>query len=365
MKRTPLYDEHIALGGNMVDFGGWNLPIQYTGIVGEHKSVRAAAGLFDVSHMGEISISGPDAGAFMEYLITNDISGLGDNEIAYSPMCNKNGGTVDDLLIYRYSKDHYLLVVNAANIEKDWQYINENSFGRVKLENISDKTSQLAIQGPQAQEILSGLTDADLNALNFYCFYPQIKIAGKDTMISRTGYTGEDGFELYIDNKDAPALWKILLEHGKDKGLVPVGLGARDTLRFEAALPLYGHELSESISPVEAGLGIFVKIDKPGDFLGKAALTEQKINGPKRKLVGLEMTGRGLPRKDCQIAKEGQIIGYVTSGSFSPSTGKNFAMGLVSAEYAVIDSEVEIIIRDKPVEAKVIRRPFIAKKYKK
>lgn len=365
MKKTALYEAHLALGGQMVEFNGWVLPMQYESILAEHKGVREAAGLFDVSHMGEISVRGQDAEAFLQALLTNDLSTMKDNQVLYSPMCNPEGRTLDDLLVYRLSAEEYFVVGNAANTERNWAHFKAHSFGNLQLENITDEVGLIALQGPRAQEILAGLTKKDLSALVFYRFDPEVEIAGVKALVSRTGYTGEDGFELYVNNRDAAQIWQALLEYGKDKGLVPAGLGARDTLRFEAALPLYGHELTESISPIEAGLGFFVKTDKPQDFIGKEALTKERAQGPSRRLAGLEMLGRGIPRQGYQVAKDGLTVGFITSGSFSPSTGKNFALALVDAKEIEIGNQLDVLIRERPVAAQVVRRPFVDKKYKK
>lgn len=366
MKKTPLYEEHVKLGGKIVDFGGWALPVQYSGIVAEHTATRERAGLFDVSHMGEIMVEGADAEAFLQYLITNDISHSADFAITYSPMCYENGFVVDDLLVYRYNKQKYLLVVNAANTDKDFAYIQEHLRGDVRVENISDQVGQLALQGPQAEAILAPLCKGcDLSQLAFYHFYPEVDLAGKRVLISRTGYTGEDGFEIYCAAADAPELWQLLLHAGEAAGLLPAGLGARDTLRFEAGLPLYGHEISETISPLEGMLGIFVKKDKPMDYLGKEALAKARETGLQRKLVGLEMVGRGIPRDHYKVLKDGQEVGFVTSGSFSPTTGKNLALAIVQAPLAVVGESLDVVIREKPVEARVVARPFVQKNYKK
>lgn len=363
MKQTPLYDQHVSLGGRIIDFGGWALPVQYTGIVEEHEHVRGAAGLFDVSHMGEITVKGKDAQSFIQHLVTNDISKAVDGQAVYSPMCYPDGGVVDDLLVYRLGAEDYLLVVNAANTDKDYAWICEHLEGDVKVENVSDRWAQLAIQGPKAQDILQKLTDYPLGDIRFYRFAPNVRVAGYDALVSRSGYTGEDGFELYTDPINAPALWQALLDAGKEEGLIPAGLGARDTLRFEAALPLYGQEISAEISPLEAGLNRFVKLDKP-EFIGRDALAKQAEEGLKRKVVGFELVERGIPRSHYNIEKDGQPIGFVTTGSFSPTLKKNIGLALVQSEYAADGMEFDVIIRDKPVKAQVVPVPFYSKKYK-
>lgn len=369
MSRTSLYNEHLALNASMVNYHGWELPVQYTGILKEHLAVRQGAGMFDVSHMGEFKIAGEGAEDFLQGLVTNDVRQLQDYMIQYSPLCYDDGGIVDDLLIYRYSVKEYLLVVNAANVEKDWEYIKERvkAFPQLKLENLSSEYSQIAVQGPLAEELLNPLVDADLVALGFYHFYPGVTIAGiKDIILSRTGYTGEDGFEIYLRNESAPELWRYFLDNCQDKGLVPVGLGARDTLRFEAALPLYGNELSDQIKPLEARTSYFVHFEKPEDFPGKKALLNLKQQGIKRKIAGLEMLGRGIPRGGYQVMDGAKEVGFVTSGNYSPSTGKNLALALLDFEVAsATGKEVAILIREKPVAAKVVKLPFVKKNFKR
>ncbi len=363
MKQTPLYDEHVRLGGRIIDFGGWALPVQYSGITLEHEAVRNVAGLFDVSHMGEITVKGKDAQGFIQRLVTNDISKAVDGQAVYSPMCYPDGGVVDDLIVYRLGAEDYLLVVNAANTDKDFEWINEQLAGDVKIENVSSQWAQLALQGPEAQTILQKLTDYPLGNIRFFHFVPEVTVAGLKALVSRGGYTGEDGFELYTDPANAPALWNAVLDAGKEEGLLPAALGARDTLRFEAALPLYGQEISADISPMEAGLNRFVKLDK-ADFIGKAALDKQAEEGLKRKLVGFEMVERGIPRSHYDVQADGKTVGFVTTGSFSPTLKKNIGLALVEAGCAAEGTELNIIIRDKPVKARVIPIPFYNKKYK-
>lgn len=364
MKKTPLYENHLALHGKMIAFGGWLLPVEYTGIIAEHRQVRAAAGLFDVSHMGEILIRGRDSGVFLQELLTNDLSKTPPYKVVYSPMCYENGGVVDDLLVYKFADDHYLLIVNAANTDKDYDWIKDHLSGDTEVVNVSEHYAQLAIQGPQAQSILQAASDFPLENIRFYTFVPETKICGVQAMVSRTGYTGEDGFEIYMPAEKAPAVWEALLELGRGRGLVPVGLGARDTLRFEAALPLYGHELSADITPLEAGLGAFVKLNK-GDFIGKEALASQQVQGLKRRLAGFEMTGRGIPRSGYEIMDNGSRIGFVTSGSYSPSLEKNLGLALLDSRYCDPGTEFEVVIRNKAVGARVSDLPFYRKKYKK
>jgi len=364
MKKTPLYEEHVKLGGKVIDFGGWALPVQYTGILEEHEAVRTRAGLFDVSHMGEVSVKGPDAGKFMQKLVTNDISPMEDHQVYYSPMCYPDGGVVDDLLIYKYQTDEYLLVVNASNTEKDFQWMQDNLEGSVEIKNISDIFAELAIQGPKAEVILQKLTDTDLGEIKFFYFRPLVVLDGIKALVSRTGYTGEDGFEIYLAPEDAPYLWNKLLDLGKDEGLIPAGLGARDTLRFEAALPLYGQEIAQDITPLEAGLGIFVKLAKK-DFIGRDALACQMEGGIPRRLVGFEMLDRGVPRSHYPVQAKGKEIGFVTTGSFSPTLKKNIGLALIQKEFAAAGAELEIVIRNKNLKARMVKVPFYQKRYKK
>lgn len=367
-KRTPLYSAQKALGAKFTSFGGWELPVLYTDILKEHNAVRNNAGLFDVSHMGEILISGEDAVPFVNKIITNDVSAIPQNKILYSPMCYENGTVVDDILIYKFSEDEILLIVNAGNIEKDEAWIHEHVSGNVTVENISDKFVLLALQGPKSEEILKTIMDEEIELPSFYWF-TETNILGMKVLLSRTGYTGEDGFEiyLYLPNPcaDYEKLWNGILDAGKDMGIMPTGLGARDTLRLEAALPLYGHELSDSILPLEARLKTFVKLDKKEDFIGRTALSTQLEQGLKRKLYGFEMIDRAIPRNGYEVTRDGAKIGYVTSGGLLPTMGKNG--GLVLSEDLTLanDDTIEIIIRQRACEAKIVPLPFYKKKYKK
>ncbi len=357
LKRTPIYAEHAAAKAKLIDFGGWEMPVQYAGVIEEHQTVRTKAGLFDVSHMGEIDVRGPQALELVNHWITNDVNRIADGQILYSPMCYPNGGIVDDLLVYRYSPEHIYLVVNASNTDKDFAWMQEQAQGfNAELHNVSPETAQLALQGPLAEKILQKLTNVELSAIRYYWFRHG-QIAGVECLISRTGYTGEDGFEFYFAPEKAAELWRKVLEAGKPEGIQPIGLGARDTLRFEARLPLYGNELGPEISPLEAGLGIFVKLNKP-EFNGKEALVKQKEAGLSRKLVGLEMIERGIARSHYPIQKDGQDVGFVTSGSYSPTLNKNIALGLIQSDLAVLGEEMDVMIRNKPVKAKVIPTPF-------
>jgi aminomethyltransferase len=358
-RRTPLYEMHLKYGGKMIEFGGWSLPVQYTGIKEEHQAVRSNCGLFDVSHMGEVSVKGGAALTMLQKLVTNDPARLAAGQTQYTPMCYPDGGVVDDLLIYKLSDAEYLLVINAANIEKDWAWILGQSAGLdVEIANLSDTTAQLALQGPLAEIILAQLSDRPLADLKYYWFYPQCLVAGKKVLISRTGYTGEDGFEIYCRPEDVPILWEVLLETGKPWGLIPVGLGCRDTLRFEACLPLYGHELSATISPLEAGLSAFVKLEKSA-FNGQTALVAQKRQGLQRKLVGLKALGRGVARAGYPVRDDaGRLIGHVTSGSYAPTLDQNLALALVNLDYAVVGQQLGFEVRGKIIAAEVVAKPF-------
>lgn len=364
MKRTPLYDKHLECKGKIIDFGGWELPVEYSGIRAEHDAVRNAAGLFDVSHMGEVTVVGDDAEKYIQHIVTNDITVLDDFQICYTTMCYPDGGVVDDLLVYKYNAKRYLLVINASNTDKDYEWLKANEFGNIRIDNASGYFAQLAIQGPNAQEILQKLTDKNLDEIEFYHFADGVKIQSITALVSRTGYTGEDGFEIYLDGKDVAELWDMLLKAGKDLGLIPAGLGARDTLRFEAALPLYGQEIDRDITPLEAGLGFCVKLGKE-DFIGRDALAKQKSEGLKRKLAGFEMVERGIPRSHYEVFANGRKIGYVTTGSMSPTLNKNIGLALIEAEYAKEGTEIDVLIRNKNVKAKIVKKPFYIKKYKK
>jgi aminomethyltransferase len=360
MNQTPLYDRHIALGGRIVDFGGWALPLQYSGILEEHTAVRQAAGLFDVSHMGELRLCGPDALDNLQHLLTNDLERSQVGQAVYSPMCAPDGGVVDDLLAYRRSDADWLLVVNAANTAVDEAWIRAHLRGQATLSNCSDQMAQLALQGPAAESILQALTDVPLATLRGFRFYGDIPVDGVRCLVSRTGYTGEDGFELYLAAEAAAGLWDTLLETGRTAGLLPAGLGARDTLRFEAALPLYGQELSRTISPLEAGLDRFVKLDKT-DFIGRAALLDQQERGLARRRIGLAMTGRGIPRSHYEVTCQDRTVGFVTSGSYSPTLRQNLALALVDSVCADADAALAVIIRNRPEAARVTGLPFYAR----
>ncbi|CAM3994140.1 glycine cleavage system aminomethyltransferase GcvT [Mesobacillus thioparans] len=359
LKRTPLFEVYKEYGGKTVDFGGWELPVQFSSIKEEHESVRTKAGLFDVSHMGEVEVKGPDSLDYLQKLMTNDVSKLKNGGAQYTAMCYENGGTVDDLLVYKIEDDHYLLVVNASNIEKDFDWMQKHLAGDVKIENLSEGMAQLAIQGPKAEEILQKLSsEHDLSTIGFFKFSEEVDLNGKKALVSRTGYTGEDGFEVYCDANDAVSLWKEILEAGKDDGMLACGLGARDTLRFEANLALYGQELSPEISPLEAGIGFAVKLNKEADFIGKEALKQQKENGLPRKLVGIEMIDRGIPRHGYPVYKGEVKIGEVTTGTQSPTLKKNIGLALIDTNETELGNEVEVEIRGKRLKAAVSATPF-------
>jgi len=360
-RRTPLYEAHVKAGGKMIDFHGWLLPVQYSSILKEHENVRTKAGLFDVSHMGEIEVSGSDAFEFLQYMLTNDITAK-PGKAVYSPMCYADGGTVDDLIVYKQNDDKYLLVVNASNTDKDFQWLQDNRKGNVYIKNRSDEYAQIALQGPESENILRSLAataDAQgiLSGLKFYRYVNEFKIGDVNVILSRTGYTGEDGFELYCSPADALKLWDMLCEKGADFGLMPAGLGARDTLRLEAGLPLYGQELSEAISPVMAGLGRFVKPDK-GDFIGREALVSQMEGNMSHKLAGFEMTDRAIPRTGYEVYCDGQKVGHVTSGGFFPTLKKNMGIALVENAYAEEGTELEVLVRDRKHAARTVKFPF-------
>lgn len=365
VKKTPLFNVHERYGGKIIDFAGWALPVQYEGIIQEHQAVREAAGLFDVSHMGEVEVKGPDAFDFVQNLVTNDISVLNENQVLYTAMCYPDGGTVDDLLVYKFSDDFYYLVINAGNTDKDYKWMLDNKGNyNAEIINISSSVSEVALQGPNAQQILQKLTKTQLSDIKFFYFDRNVEISGIKCLVSRTGYTGEDGFEIYTSNENIETIWEKIMEAGGDLGLKPAGLGCRDTLRFEANLPLYGNELSEKITPLEAGIGFFVKLNKE-NFIGKAALALQKQEGLKRKIVGFEMKDRGIPRHGYEVTADGKVIGSVTTGYFSPTLKKNIGLALIDIKYTELGSQIEILIRNKPASAEVISRSFYKKNYKK
>ena len=348
-RKTPLYDRHTAAGGKLVPFAGWLLPVQYSGVIAEHRAVRTGCGLFDVSHMGELLLRGPDALANLNRLMTNDFSGMADGQARYSPMCYEDGGVVDDLIVYRCSDTAWLAVVNASNTAKDRDWMAAHLSGDCTLEDLSDQTAQLALQGPGAEALLRTLT-ADLPAKN-YTAVLHGTVDGRPCLVSRTGYTGEDGFELYCAPADAPALWDALTA----AGALPCGLGARDTLRLEAAMPLYGHELNDVITPLEAGLDFAVKMGKE-DFIGKDAIAARLPVRQTR--VGLEITGRGIAREHQDIYIGDRLAGQTTSGTHCPFLGKAVAMAYLSSADAVPGTRVEVDVRGRRVAAQVVELPF-------
>ncbi len=364
LKRTPLYEKHVEAGGKIIEFGGWEMPVQYEGITAEHHAVRNKAGIFDVSHMGEVDVVGEGAEAFVQHLVTNDASVLENRQVMYAMMCQEDGGVVDDLLVYKIDNKHFYLVINAANIDKDYAWIQKvaESFD-VEVKNESDEIGEVAVQGPLAQEILQRLTDKNLDEVSFFYSADDVEIAGVKCMISRTGYTGEDGFEVYASRDQIGEVWDAVLEAGKPLGLMPTGLGARDTLRFEACLPLYGHEISSEITPLEAGLSMFVKLEA-GDFIGREALVNQKAQGIPRKLVGFEID-KGIAREGSTVLKDGKEIGFVTTGYHSPTLEKSVGLALVERSYGDMGAEFDIQVRSKVRNAKVISKRFYKKNYKK
>ncbi len=362
LKRTPLYEQHRALGARLVEFGGWEMPVQYSGILQEHEAVRTHAGLFDVSHMGEFKVEGTGALAFLQYLVPNDVSRLAVGQALYTQLCLPDGGIIDDLLVYHLADMHYMLVVNAANIAKDFAWVQEQAknFQDVQITDQSDTTALIALQGPAAQAILQPLTEVDLANIRYYHFAAG-SVSGINCIISRTGYTGEDGFELYCAPVDVVKLWNDLLAAGKTQGLLPAGLGARDTLRLEAGLCLYGHELNEQTYPLEAGLGWTVKFNK-GDFIGREALLKIKEQGLERKLVGIEMLDRGVCRAEYVIYINEHPVGSLTSGAPGPSVHKNIGLGYVVTGHAIIGHAVDIDIRGRRTAAQIVALPFYKRK---
>jgi aminomethyltransferase len=361
VKKTPLNQVHRELGARMVDFGGWDMPVQYSGVIEEHLAVRQAAGLFDVSHMGEIEVTGADALAFIQHLTINDAVKLVDGQIQYSAFCYPEGGVVDDVTLYRFNESHFLFCVNASNTDKDFawmqQVLAESAMNDVTLNNRSSEFAQLALQGPKSEEILAALTNVVLADIVYYHFCEGV-VADVKMIISRTGYTGEEGFELYLPATAAVKVWQQLLVAGVPHGLLPIGLGARDTLRLEKGYALYGHELSENISPLEAGLAWITKLDKP-DFVGKAALLAQKNHGIPRRRVGLVMQERGIPREGYPVFDGDREVGVVTSGTMSPTLKVGIALALVEPAAAGVDSELQVAIRNRRMSAKVVRTPFV------
>ena len=355
-KRTCLHDKHVALGALMSPFGGFDMPIQYAGIAVEHMAVREKVGVFDVSHMGEVVVRGADAERYVQHIFTNDISGAPVGKIYYGMMCYEHGGTVDDLLVYKMGENDFFLVINAANIDKDWDWMQQQAQGYdIDLQNQSEFYGQIAVQGPNSEEVMETVLGLPCAELSFYT----VKTIG-EVIVSRTGYTGEDGFEVYATPEYIRACWDKLI----DAGVQPCGLGCRDTLRFEVGLPLYGDELTEEISPIMAGLSMFVKLDKP-EFIGREALVLQKTEGVAKKLVGIELADKAIPRHGYTVLKDGEPIGEVTTGYHTLSTDKSVCMALIDSQYAKLDTELEIQIRKKTFPGKVVKKRFYDKHYKK
>ena len=362
MNRTALYAKHVELQAKIVDFAGWEMPISYTSISEEHDYVRTKCGLFDVSHMGEICIRGEQAEAFVDYLITNDVTTMHDNQVLYGMMCYPDGGVVDDLLVYKFSSDHFLMVVNASNVDKDFDWVvSQNTFD-CKVTNESANISEVALQGPYAETLLASLTDEDVRGLGFFTS-TKMTIDGAVFLVSRTGYTGEDGFEIYGTHDDIVALWDLLLTTGGDQ-IAPIGLGARDTLRFEVALPLYGNELSSTISPLEAGLAFAVKLDA-GDFIGKQVLLKQKEQGTSRRICGVTMLDKGIIRHGYPVYYGDLEVGEITTGYQSPSTGETVALAMIDRPYDKLGTELDVMVRGKRKKVVVRTKKFYNKNYKK
>ncbi|MCB1059132.1 MAG: glycine cleavage system aminomethyltransferase GcvT [Calditrichaeota bacterium] len=361
MKTTALTAEHAALGAKLVDFAGYKMPIQYRSIRAEHLRVRSTVGVFDVSHMGEFIVRGKDREEFLHYVTVNDVKSMVVGQAQYSCMCRPDGGIVDDLLIYK-GDDHFMVVVNASNMQKDWDWLSQNLRGDVTMEDKSEQTSLLAVQGRNAVDVIQKLTKTDLSAIKFYHFAVG-SVAGRDVVIARTGYTGEDGFELYLKNEDAVHVWQEVLDKGKEFDIEPVGLGARDSLRLEMKMCLYGNDIDDTTHPLEAGLGWITKLDK-GDFIGRDVLLKAKEKGLTRKLVAIELEGSAFPRHGYVIQDaSGKEIGKVTSGTVSPSLNKGIALGYVPSELSAIGSEVFVVCHSKPVKSKVVKPPFYKRPY--
>lgn len=356
-QHTPLYHHHQQLEARLVDFAGWQMPVAYpAGTIAEHKAVRTAAGLFDVSHMGEFEVCGVGATAFLQHLTCNDVAQLHDGEAQYSLLLNEQGGIIDDIIIYRKQADHFLIVVNAGNLETDWHWILAHREGEVKIANLSSTTSLLALQGPLAEKILQPVCDIPLPTIaRFTC--REGHIGGTDVTVARTGYTGAPGFEIFVDATNAGQVWATLLEHGKPHGLLPCGLGARDTLRLEMAYPLHGHDISDKTTPFETRLGWVVKLDK-GPFIGRERLQAQKKSGVQRQLVGFVMSDPGIPREEYPLIVAGKPIGYVTSGTMSPMLKKGIGLGFVPPEFAAIGTKISVDIRGNERVAEVVKLPF-------
>lgn len=354
-RKTPLYEAHLRIGAKIVDFAGWLLPVQFRSIIEEHQAVRASAGAFDISHMGQIRVAGPDAFKLLQAVITNDLASVGAGQSQYNLICSDEGGIIDDTYVFHSGPEEYLLIANAVNAERDFLWLVEHA-DRAKLgadvDYLRDTRGAVAVQGPRALELLNALAELDLATVPpRQC--RQTKLAGVDVLLARVGYTGEDGFEVYAEARETPRIWQTVL----DAGAVPCGLGARDTLRLEASLPLYGHEIALTTNPFEAGLGWAVKPNK-GEFVGRAALLKAAATGIRRKLICFQVLGRGIPREHYTIEAGGVTVGHVTSGTYSPTLDRGIGMGYVAVERARVGEQVDIIIREKPVKAEIVRRPF-------
>ncbi len=356
LKTTPLNAIHRRLGAKMIDFGGWDMPVQYSGVIDEHNAVRNAAGLFDVSHMGEVDIRGPEAAALTDFITTNAVRKLKTGQIQYSGLLYEHGGFVDDILVHKVADDHYFLCVNASNQDKDFEHIAAQNHCDAVVENNGARYAQIAIQGPKARPTLQKLTAVDLSGIKYYWFTDG-EVAGTPARIAHTGYTGEDGFEIYVPPAEAERMWKLVMDAGTEFGIKPCGLGARNTLRLEAKMALYGHEIDASISPLEADLGWIVKLDK-GEFVGRDALLKQKERGIRRKLVGFEMSARGIGRDGYEVFLNGAPAGWVTSGGPSPTLNKNIGLCYLPAEKSVPGTNIQIMIRNQPVDAVTVETPF-------
>ncbi len=359
MKKTPFFEIHQNAGAKIVPFGGFEMPVQYAGIMDEHKTVRTAVGVFDVSHMGEFFASGVNALPFLQKITVNDVSKLSPGKAQYSAMCYEDGGIVDDLLIYMLAENSYMIVVNAANIDKDWEWMKKHCPSDIQFENRSDSLALLAIQGPKSLLTLQKMTEVDLSAIPYYNFV-QGNLCGVDMTISRTGYTGELGFEIYFDVRHSEAVWNAIFEAGKEFSIAPIGLGARDTLRLEMGYCLYGNDIDQTTNPIEGGLGWITKLAK-GDFTAKPVIEKVKADGPNRKLVGMLLQEKAVPRHGYPLLVNGVNVGVVTSGTFSPSLEKGIAMGYVNAPYFAIGNKVQVDVRGKSVDAVIVTLPFLKK----
>jgi len=356
LRKTPLNEVHRATGARMVDFGGWDMPVQYSGILDEHNAVRTAVGLFDVSHMGEIEVRGPEALALIQFVTTNNAARLQRGQVQYSGLLYEHGGFVDDILVHKVNDDEFFICVNASNQDKDFEHIRSHNRWNCTVENAGSRYAQLAIQGPRALATLQKLTRVDLSAIRYYWFTDG-EVSSEPARIARTGYTGEDGFEIYVTPERAVARWHELIDAGRENGIKPIGLGARNTLRLEAKMALYGHEIDASITPLEADLAWIVKFDK-GEFTGKAALERQQSEGVKRKLVGFEMRGRGIARDGYEVRLNGSPAGWVTSGGPAPALNRNIGLCYLPAEHARAGVAIDILVRNQPVEAVTVPTPF-------